>query len=205
MRVLVGNSDRNFHIATYNLHNSKYHVWNPEDKDTSVVWFDYNAKTNKLLIVTKSIKEEFKNIDKANKNKTLPVPSTYKLSIASEDGHVEKEVLALKKFVKSASLSNDGKTILINYKDGIEPEQPSKIAKFNINGDGLELLLQDSEQNFNFRQPIFDRINNGFYFIVDDNPMSSSSSVKYYNLKTKETKQVFHYKKGPIINIYLNN
>ncbi|MGG5255257.1 hypothetical protein ACQYAD_17650 [Neobacillus sp. SM06] len=205
IRALVGNTDRNFHIATYNLLTSKYEVWNPHDSDTSVVWFDYNAKANKILAVTKSIKEEFENIDKANKTKTAPIPPVYKISLYTEDGNLEKEVLVLKKFVRSAALSDNGKTILINYKDGIEPNKPSIVAKYSIDRHSLKPLLQDSKQIFNIRNPIYDQKNNGYYFIADDNPIGSSSSVKYFNFKTNEIKQVFHTENEVIIKIYINN
>ena len=170
MRALVGNADRNFHIATYNLLTSKYEVLNPEDKDTSVVWIDYNSKVKKILAVTKSIQEEFENIDNANKTNTAPIPPVYKISLYSEDGHLEKELLILKKFVRSATLSDDGKTILINYKDGIEPGEPSIVAKYVINDNSLKTILQDSKQIFNIRIPINDKKNKGFYFVADDNP-----------------------------------
>lgn len=202
MRVLVGNADRNFHIATYNLLTSEYEVWNQDDKDTSVIGFDYNAKANKILVVTKSIKEEFKNIDNANKTKTAPIPSAYKISLYSEDGHLEKDVLVLKKFIRNATLSDDGKTILINYKDGIEPNKPSIVAEYSVVENDLKSLLQDSKQIFNVRNPIYDRKNNGFYFIADDNPAGSLSSVKYFNFGTNEINQIFHIENEVIINIY---
>jgi hypothetical protein len=203
MRVLVGQNSRNFHIATYNLRTSKYTVWNSKDNDTSVVAFDYNPKIKELLVVTKSIREEFNNINESNKNHTAPIPPLNKLAIFTNDGRLERQILALKKFVRSASLSNDGKKVLINYKDGIEPDKPSKIANYKIDGGGgIELLLQDSKQNFNIRQPKYDQGNSGFYFIADDGPIGSSSFVKYFDLKSKKVKQLFHNDHNLIINIY---
>ncbi len=202
MRVLVGNDDRNFHVARYNLKTLKYQVWNLEDKDTSVVTFDFNSKLKKLLILTKSIKEEFENIDKANKNNKAPKPPRYRFLISPSDKFLPKEVLTLKKFVKSGSISNDEKTLLINYKDGLESNKPSKVVKYLIDEGDMKLIIQDSDQNFDIRQPLFNLNNNGFYFISDENETGSSSIVQYFNLKTKEIEKVFYNEKGPIINLY---
>ncbi|WP_025027539.1 hypothetical protein [Caldalkalibacillus mannanilyticus] len=61
MRVLVQESDQNFHMATYDLEHETLSVWNEQDKDTSVVEFDFNERTGQLLVVTRSIKEELDN------------------------------------------------------------------------------------------------------------------------------------------------
>lgn len=201
MRVLINNNDRNFHIASYNIKSSEISIWEAENKDSSVVFFDFNPKTNLILTVTKSIAEEFKSIDNANKNNAPPTPTTHKLMLFNKDGEVVKELLILTKFIKSVSLSNDGKSVLINYKDSIEPDAPSKIAEFK-DGEDLNLLIEESKENSNIHQPIYDKENKGFYFVSDKGETELSSSLKYFSLNNKSIKELWASENSIIINIY---
>ena len=68
LRTLVNSDDRNFHIATFDIQTRYIDVWDNKDNDNSVVTYDFSTFLKKMLVVTKSIREEFNNISKANEN-----------------------------------------------------------------------------------------------------------------------------------------
>ncbi|MFS1518817.1 hypothetical protein V1503_20485 [Bacillus sp. SCS-151] len=199
MRVLVGKNDRNFHVATYNINTAKIDVWDKKDTDTSVVDFDFNPTINKVLVISKSIKEEFENISYANENNVTPDPPTYKFSIYSQNGSLEKHEIEIKKFVRSASLSPNGETILFNYKDRLESS--SKIATYNRNSKKTEILLEDPGQLKNIREPLFNSNNSVFYFIAD-NIENNNTSIYFFDLKSKKIQKIWTKKNEDPINIY---
>jgi len=204
MRVLVEEKDRNFHLATYNLETSEINVWNEDDKDTSVVDFHYNPIAHQVLLVTKSISEEFKNVEDANNKGVPPKPSLHRLKIYSHDGKREKEILSLNKFVRSASLSGDGNSVLINYKESIEAESPSIISEYKIKNHELTELLKESKEQYNISHPLYTQEQNGFYFIVNtkDNVSYDKTAVRFYDFKTKKISEIWSKKNGTSVKIY---
>lgn len=199
LRTLVGSDDRNFHIATFDIQTGNINVWNNKDIDNSVVTFDSSPFLKKVLVVTKSIREEYNNISKANEKNISPEPPTHTISIYSEKGTLEKEELKLKSFIKSATLSLDGESFLLNYKDKIE--DTSKIGLYNKSERKIELLLEDSNELMNIREPIFNSDNSGFYFIADNN--EKNTKLYYFNLKKKTIDLIWYKENEQPINLYL--
>ncbi|MGP7818990.1 hypothetical protein [Niallia sp. 01092] len=205
MRALVNKDDRNFKIAVYDIKNAQYKIINPKDNESSVIAFDYNSKTKELLVVTKSIKEEFENIDKANKNNSSFTPPHFHFSLYTNKGEYKKEVLVLKKIVRSATLSENGKVLLINYKDGLKDNQPSKIVSFNLDDKKTKILMEDTENYTDIRQPIMSKDNRGFYFISDTNGKQSDqilTHINYFDFKTNCVKQIWNKTNGQPVRIY---
>ncbi|WP_071460895.1 hypothetical protein [Bacillus massilinigeriensis] len=207
MRVLLNQGDRSFKTVIYDLETAKYKILYPNNKDSSVVAFDYNPKTKELLVITKSLKEEAGNIELANKTNTPPKPPKYHFSLYTEQGEYKKSILTLSKFVRSASLSKKGDELLINYKDGLELNQPSKMVNFNIKNNNSKVLIEESQDYINIRQPIYSKDNKGFYFIADINTEKvpeTASAVYYYDFQTKEIKEIWKKGNGQAINLYRN-
>lgn len=199
MRTLVKNEDRNFHITTFDIQTGKINVWNDKDIDNSVVTFDFSSSLKKVLVVTKSIREEFNNISIANEKNISPDPPTHTLSIYSETGTLEKDELNLKSFIKNAALSSDGENFLLNYKDKLD--DTSKISLYNRDKKEIELLLEDSTELINIREPIFNSDNSGFYFIADSN--EKNTKVYFFDLKKKKINQIWYKDNEQPINLYL--
>jgi hypothetical protein len=92
---------------------------------------DYNPDKERLLVVTNSIKKEYEKIDQANKKGIPPEPPVYTLSIYNKDGQKEKDITILETFLTGASLSSDGKDVLISYFNNLE-EQIYNISTIDI-------------------------------------------------------------------------
>lgn len=201
MRALVEKNDRNFHIVTFDIQTGDINVWNNKDADNSVVIFDFSPSLKKVLLVTKSIREEFNNISEANRKNISPEPPTHTFSIYSETGTLEKDEIKINSFIRSASLSLDGGSFLLNYKDKLE--DTAKIALYNKGKKEIEVLLEDSNELMNIREPKFNSNNSGFYFIADD--IKNNTKVYYFNIKEKTIQQIWYKENEQPINLYLIN
>lgn len=202
LRTLVNSDDRNFHIATFDIQTRYIDVWDNKDNDNSVVTYDFSTFLKKMLVVTKSIREEFNNISKANENNLSPEPPTYTISIYSETGTLEKVVLKLNSFISSATLSLDGENFLLNYKDKLE--DTSKIGLYNKSEGKIELQLEESKQLMNIREPKFNSDNSGFYFIADNvDNNEKNTKVYFFNLKKKTIDEIWYKENEQPINLYL--
>lgn len=199
IRTLVKKDDRNFHLATFDIKTGDVYIWNDKENDYSVVTFDFSPFQKNLLVVTKSIKEEFNNISNANKNNISPTAPTHTFSIYSESGTFEKEELRLNSFVKTVSLSSDGESFLLNFKDKLE--DTSKIGLYSKSKKKIDLLLEDTTDLLNIREPIFNSKNNGFYFIADDT--SNTAKAYFFNLEDKTIKEIWSKKNEQPISLYL--
>jgi hypothetical protein len=96
MRALIKSVDRNFHVVTFDIQTGNINVWNDNESDQSVVAFDFSPSLKKVLIVTKSINEEFDNITDENQKNISPEPPTFIFSIYNETGTLEKEEIRLR-------------------------------------------------------------------------------------------------------------
>ncbi|PEA36891.1 hypothetical protein COE67_07745 [Priestia megaterium] len=211
MRVLLGKDDRDFHVAKMDLKTREIKVFNKEKKNDSVVWFDYNSNTQQLLVISKSIKEEAKNISLSNENDQPLKAPAYKGTIINVKDNHEKEVFLFHKFIDSASLSPKGKEILFSWKDSIDPEASSTISSFNIKTKEEKFLVKDSKELINVHQPVYSKKQDGFYFIADVNKVITNkntntqthpTAVNFFNLKSKEIESVWSPQKGTVVNIY---
>lgn len=198
MRALVKSGDRNFHVVTFDIQTGNINVWNDNESDHSVVAFDFLPSLKNVLIVTKSIKEEFNNIAEANEKNISPNPPTHTISLYSESGTFKKEVIKLNSFIKSASLSSDGEHFLLNFKDKLE--DTSKIGLYNTSKNKIDLLLEDTTRFYNIREPVFNSDNSGFYFIADN---ENNPKVYFFNLKDKTTKEIWFKENEQAINLYI--
>ena len=89
MRVLLRDELKNFHMATYNLDTQKIQIWDEDNKDSSVLDFNYNPNNNQLIVVSFSEDEDQKKLDEANKNQTKLQPTKYSLDIYDMEGQKE--------------------------------------------------------------------------------------------------------------------
>ncbi|MBU7595716.1 hypothetical protein [Metabacillus halosaccharovorans] len=208
MRVLMRGSDRNFQLAIYDLENKKIKNWDNKDKDKSIQLMDYNPIQKQLLLVTYSVKEEFEKIDHANKKGTLPKPPSYTFSIYNKEGKKVKNIGSINAFLTGASLSSDGKNILISYYNNLE-EQTSKIESIDIAKQKATLLLQDSKMNI--REPKYNKDKSGFYYLANankqiklDDKNANEVTINFYDLAAKKIKEVWSMEDGETVNFYID-
>ncbi|MGV7002853.1 hypothetical protein ACWA2C_30025 [Priestia megaterium] len=212
MRVLLDSNDRDFHVAKMDLNTKEIKVFNKENKNNSVVWFDYNPKTQQLLMINKSIKEEAKNINLSNeKDQPLKAPK-YTATIFKEKDNSTKRIFSAHKFIDSAALSPDGEKILFSWKNSIDPEASSTISLFDIQTKKEKVVLKDSKELINVHQPLYSKGGNGFYFIADLNKVIKNkttntqmhpSTIKFFDFNSNEIEDVWFKENGTPINIYL--
>lgn len=154
-----------------------------------------------VQLVTKSISEEFNNVSEANEKNISPEPPTHTFSIYSETGTLEKDEIKINSFIRSASLSLDGGSFLLNYKDKLE--NTAKIAIYDRSKKEIKVLLEDSNELINIREPKFNSNNTGFYFIADN--IKNDTRVYYFNIKEKTIQQIWYEENEEPINLYLIN
>jgi len=99
MRVLLKDEYKNFHIATYNLQSNKVEIWANEDKDRSILDFNYNPNNNKLIVVSYSEKDDTKKLEEANNNNTKLQPPKYNLDIYIIQKEKKEHIDTVEKFI----------------------------------------------------------------------------------------------------------
>ncbi|MFC0274485.1 hypothetical protein ACFFIX_24440 [Metabacillus herbersteinensis] len=207
MRVLMSGSDRNFQLAIYDLKNKEIHKWDNQDKDTSVKMIDYNPDKEQLLVVTNSVKKEYEKIDQANKKGIPPEPPVYILSIYNKDGKKVKDITTLETFLTGASLSSDGKDVLISYFNNLE-EQIYNIATIDIESQNKTLLLQDPK--ISMREPEYSKDKSGFYFLANKNKQieindknDNTVTINFYDIKEKKITEIWSQVDGEVVNFFV--
>jgi hypothetical protein len=207
MRVLLGDNDRNFQMAIYDLRNKKINKWNSQDKDTSVFMMDYNPKKKQLLLVTNSVKKEYEKIDQANKKGIPPEPPVYTLSIYNKDGGKVKDIKTIDVFLTGASLSSDGNNILISYFNNPK-EHTFSIATIDMKSKNTTLLLKDP--TVSMRQPEYNKDKSGFYFLADKNKQININdenvnevTINFYEIKNKIISKTWLCQNGEVVNFYV--
>ncbi|SMQ81054.1 hypothetical protein SAMN05444673_4111 [Bacillus sp. OV166] len=208
MRVLIGDNERNFQLAIYDLKNKKINKWNNQDKDTSVFMMDYNPKKKQLLLVTNSVKKEYEKIEQANKKGIPPEPPVYTLSIYNKDGQKVKDIKTIEVFLTGASLSSDGNNILISYFNNPK-EHTFSIATIDMKSKNTTLLLKDP--TVSMRQPEYNKDKSGFYFLADKNKQININdenvnevTINFYEIKNKIISKTWFCKNGQVVNFYVD-
>ena len=98
-------------------------------------------------------------------------------------------------------MSLDGGSFLLNYKDKLE--DTAKISLYNRDKKEIDVLLEDSNELMNIREPKFNSNNSGFYFIAED--IKNNTKIYYFNIKEKTTQQIWYKENEQPINLYLIN
>ncbi|MBT2699172.1 hypothetical protein J7E79_17440 [Bacillus sp. ISL-40] len=206
MRVLISGSDRNFQLAIYDLKNKEIHKWDNQDKDTTVKMIDYNPDKEQLLVVTNSVKKEYEKIDQANKKGIPPEPPVYTLSIYNKVGQKVKDLTTLENFLTGASLSSDGKDVLISYFNNLE-QQIYKIATIDMESQNKTLLLQDPK--ISMREPEYSKDKSGFYFLANKNKQiainknDNTVTVNFYDIREKKITEIWSQVDGEVVNFFV--
>jgi hypothetical protein len=208
MRVLMDKNDRNFQLAILDLKNNKTYKWDNTDSDITVHSIDYAPNNKQILLVTNSVKKEYEKIKQANVEGKKPDPPTYNLSIYGTDGKKIKDVTTINTFLTGASLSSDGKEILISYFNNQE-ELMSNIATIDVETQEETLLLTDLDSAV--RDPEFNEYNSGFYFlankdkgIVLNDEKPNKVTLNYYDIESKKIIEILSSEEdGEIVNFRL--
>lgn len=207
MRVLLGDNDRNFQMAIFDLKNKKINLWNNQDKDTSVKMMDYSPKKEQLLLVTNSVKKEYEKIDQANKKGIPPEPPVYTLSIYNKDGQKVKDIKTMETFLTGASLSSDGNNVLICYFNDLK-EQTYSIATIDMKSENTTLLLKDPRVSM--REAEYNKDKNGVYFLANKNKQINLNeeninerTINFYDIKNKIISKTWFCKNGEVVNFYV--
>ncbi|WP_379566288.1 hypothetical protein [Oceanobacillus caeni] len=156
---------------------------------------DYNPNNKQLRVVTNSVKEEYEKIDQANKKGVDPVPPVFTFSIYNINGQKVKDITTSNTFLTGASLSSDGKSILISYFNNHE-ELISHVATIDIATDKVTVLLKDSE--IGIREPEYNKDKSGFYFLSDldkgivlSDEDPNKVTINFYDIRKKEITQIW--------------
>jgi hypothetical protein len=206
MRVLRDKDDLNFQIAIYDIKNKKIVNWDNKNTDTSIKMMDYSPEKEQLLVITNSVKEEQTKINKANQEGIFPEPPLYTISTYNTNGEKVKDVATIEVFLTGATISPDGKGILVSYHEN--PEKPSsKIAIIDLENQEQKVILQDSRKLSMIREPKYNKDKSGFYFLadIDKNVNIKDQKVKgvtinFYNFKDKEVSKIWFREDGEAVN-----
>ncbi|KKI92789.1 hypothetical protein WQ54_07900 [Bacillus sp. SA1-12] len=207
MRVLMYEGDRNFQLSILDLKDQEAYKWDNTDEDISVHLMDYNPNNKQILLVTNSVKKEYEKITQANKKGISPDPPVYTLSIYNTDGQKVKDITTINSFLTGASLSSDGKDVLISYFNNQE-ELTSNIATIDIATQKVTLLLKDSK--IGMKEPEYNKNKSGFYYLADQNKgiMLSDENpnkvtLNFYDIVTKKNFEVWSQENGEIVNFFV--
>ncbi|KMY32239.1 hypothetical protein ACZ11_08820 [Lysinibacillus xylanilyticus] len=208
MRVLLRDEFRNFHIATYNLQTKKIQIWDEENKDRSVLDFNYNPNNNQLIVVTFSANEDQKKITEANKNQTKLQPIKNSLDIYNIEGQKIKHIADVERFISGASLAPGANSIIISYDEAVD-SSISHVVEIDIQSNTVKPLLDSSGIYSKIRSVKFVENKNGFYFlssIIDESKRYSileipkESVLSYYDFKKNKVRTVWQAEKSVIVN-----
>ncbi|MFJ5563511.1 hypothetical protein ACIQGW_16040 [Lysinibacillus xylanilyticus] len=208
MRVLLRDEFRNFHIATYNLQTKKIQIWDEENKNRSVLDFNYNPNNNQLIVVTFSANEDQKKITEANKNQTKLQPIKHSLDIYNIEGQKIKHLADIERFISGASLAPGANSIIISYDEAVD-SSISHVIEIDIQSNTVKPLLDSSGIYSKIRSVKYDENKNGFYFlssIIDESKRYSileipkESVLSYYDFKKNKVRTVWQAEKSVIVN-----
>ncbi|MGE7129099.1 hypothetical protein [Lysinibacillus xylanilyticus] len=208
MRVLLRDEFRNFHIATYNLQTKKIQIWDEENKNRSVLDFNYNPNNNQLIVVTFSANEDQKKITEANKNRTKLQPIKHSLDIYNIEGQKIKHLADIERFISGASLAPGANSIIISYDEAVD-SSISHVIEIDIQSNTVKPLLDSSGIYSKIRSVKYDENKNGFYFlssIIDESKRYSileipkESVLSYYDFKKNKVRTVWQAEKSVIVN-----
>jgi len=213
MRVLLRDEFKNFHMATYNLETQKIQIWEEENKDRSVLDFNYNPNNNQLIVVSFSENEHQKKLDEANKNQTKLQPTKYSLDIYDIEGQKKKHIADVERFISGASLAPDASSVIISYDEAVD-SPISHVVEIDIKSKKVMPLLDRSGIYSKIRSVKFDEKKEGFYFLssfIDEKKgysileIPKESVLSYYDIKKNKVKHVWQAEKSVIVNYSADN
>lgn len=213
MRVLLKDEFKNFHIATYNLQTNKIEVWAKEDKDRSILDFNYNPNNNKLIVVSYSEMDDTKKLEEANNNNTKLQPPKYSLDIYNTNGGKEQHIDTIEKFISGVSLAPDINSVIISYDEDIN-SPISHVAEIDIKSNSMKTLLSSNSSYSKIRSVKFDEKKEGFYFLssfIDEKKdysvmeIPKESLLSYYDFRKNKIRNVWKAEKSVIVNYLSNN
>ncbi|MGE7951106.1 hypothetical protein [Lysinibacillus xylanilyticus] len=213
MRVLLRDEFRNFHMATYNLETQKIQIWEEENKDRSILDFNYNPNNNQLIVVSFSEDEDQKKLDEANKNQTKLQPPKYSLDIYDMEGQKKKHIADVERFISGASLAPDASSVIISYDEAVD-SPISHVVEIDIKSKKVMPLLNRSGIYSKIRSVKFDEKKEGFYFlssVIDEKKgysilkIPKESVLAYYDIKKKKVKNIWRAEKSVIVNYSADN
>lgn len=207
LRVLLRDEYKNFHIATYNLQTHKLEIWGEENKDRSILDFNYNPNNNKLIVVSYSEKEDTEKLEKANNNHKLQPPK-YSLDIYNIQGQKMKHIDTIEKFISGASLAPDNSSVIVSYDEDIN-SSISHVVEMDIESNNMKPLLDSNGSYSKIRSVKFDEKKEGFYFLssfIDEKKdysvmeVPKESMLSYYDLRKNEIRNVWKAEESVIVN-----
>jgi len=213
MRVLLKDEYKNFHIATYNLQTNKVKIWAKEDKDRSILDFNYNPNSNKLIVVSYSEKDDTKKLEEANNNHTKLQPPKYSLDIYNTEGEKKEHIDTVEKFISGVSLAPDNSSVIISYDEKIT-SPISHVAEIDIKSNNMKPLLSSNSSYSKIRSVKFDEKKEGFYFLssfIDEKrdysvlEIPKESMLCYYDLRTNKIRNVWKAEKSILVNYSADN
>ncbi|MFJ5566628.1 hypothetical protein [Lysinibacillus xylanilyticus] len=213
MRVLLRDPFKNFHMATYNLETQKIQIWEEENKDRSVLDFNYNPNNNQLIVVSFSEDEHQKKLDEANKNQTKLQPTKYSLDIYDIEGQKKNHIADVESFISGASLAPDASSVIISYDEAVD-SPISHVVEIDIKSKKVKPLLDSSGIYSKIRSVKFDEKKEGFYFLssfIDEKKgysileIPKVSVLSYYDIKNNKVNNVWRAEKSVIVNYSADN
>lgn len=151
--------------------------------------------------------KEYEKIDQANKKGIPPEPPVNTLSICNKDGKKVKDITTMEAFLTGASLSSDGKHVLISYFNNLE-EQTYSIATIDMESQNITVLLQDSK--ISMREPEYSKDKSGFYFLANkDKQMKindknvNAVTINFYDISEKKLTEIWSQEGGEPVNFYI--
>ncbi|TQR35979.1 hypothetical protein C7Y47_06760 [Lysinibacillus sphaericus] len=208
MRVLLRDELKNFHMATYNLDTQKIQIWDEDNKDSSILDFNYNPNNNQLIVVSFSEDEDQKKLDEVNKNQTKLQPTKYSLDIYDIEGQKKKHVADVERFISGASLAPDASSVIISYDEAVD-SPISHVVEIDIKTKKVKHLLDSSNIYSKIRSVKYDEKKEGFYFLssfIDEKKgysileIPKESVLSYYDIKKNKVRNVWRAKKSVIVN-----
>ncbi|MFT9816517.1 hypothetical protein [Lysinibacillus sp. NPDC056185] len=208
MRVLLRDEFRNFHIATYNLQTKKIQIWEEDNKDRSVLDFNYNPNNNQLIVVSFSENEDQKKLTEANKNQTKLQPIKHSLDIYNIEGQQIKHIADVERLISGASLAPDASSVIISYDEAVD-SPISHVVEIDIQSNTVKPLLDSSGIYSKIRSVKFDEKKEGFYFLssfIDEKKgysileIPKESVLSYYDIKKNKVRNVWRAERSVIVN-----
>ncbi|WP_099188304.1 hypothetical protein [Tepidibacter mesophilus] len=216
MRVSLRGNHRNFTVATYDTKTDKIDIFNPEEEDLSIKSFDVNNSTGEVLAVVFSSKQDYENVDKANKNQTplevAPQVAPHYLKLINLSTNKSKTLCTLNKDVLDVSIYSNGNKALFTANDNHDliSYGQRKIYLLDIKTQRYNPIIKDSSNYMDISSPNFSIDGNGFYYIATNfncEPISDTTGITiypkvilYYDFSTKDSKEVWFKTNGNIRN-----
>lgn len=207
---VVQKKHRNFQILKYNVKASGYKIWGKTNQDESVKCFDYDPNSRHLLAVIYSVTEQYKKLDKANRNHTPFENPTYSIWLCNAAGEKIRRICTTTEDVESVSLGNEDHAALINIGANGDVRADQSVCIINMQTGKMKGYLPKSGEYENFQYAQYAPNSNDIFLLANkkDSPVikdqGESVYPKYllrYNPITKKYALIF-IKYDGIINYF---